>query len=669
MTSHKLSRVRFGIAALASVALIASGPAAAQVQGFSGSGAYREDAGSALSRHLRTLADNPRNQSALMGAGQAALQLGDPQAAITFFARAEEIAPRDGRIKAGIGSAFVQMEQPQSALKFFSDAAALGIPEGEFAGDRGLAHDVTGNPKQAQRDYQLALRHRPDAETERRLALSLAISGDKAGALAAIDAQLRRQDRAGWRTRAFVLALTGDSAGAAEAVQTIMPGQAAALRPFLARLPSLDPASRALAVHFGHFPGDGQTVQMAQNRATAPSYGANQYTPASPPPQMPAPVPSAVGVTPRALPSPRPVDTAVRSRPGAEQQAAASQPSLPTPRPSSRLRTRGRDEVEVLPVRSNNQPQAQSGLAQVPRRVEPAAPPPRPIEFALSAPRATPPPPLAATPAPATPAPATAAPVSPGASAPSAIVPTTSTPGTPAATTPIPSPAPLSSSPPVGSDIQRAELPGSSALLQPAQTPSDVVPAPQPTSPAPAPPTSSAPAAAPSVSGGGLADIAALVNALPSTEPGNKAPPSLPKVAQVDVKTNSQTGTAKAAPRQEKAGPEEAKKKSETAAKEPAKKEPAKPAEPSRHWVQVAGVADRSGLMREFGRLKQKAPKLLGDRTPWTTPLRFTNRLLVGPFRNDDEAQIFVNELSRADISAFSWTSPAGQEISKLSGK
>src|SRR3546814_8659028 len=56
-----------------------------------------------------------RSSSALRGAGEAALSLGDPQTALTFFARAEEVTPRDGRVKAGMGSAFVLLEQPAAA--------------------------------------------------------------------------------------------------------------------------------------------------------------------------------------------------------------------------------------------------------------------------------------------------------------------------------------------------------------------------------------------------------------------------------------------------------------------------------------------------------------------------------------------------------------------------
>jgi hypothetical protein len=82
--------------------------------------------------------------------------------------------------------------------------------------------------------------------------------------------------------------------------------------------------------------------------------------------------------------------------------------------------------------------------------------------------------------------------------------------------------------------------------------------------------------------------------------------------------------------------------------------------------VQVAGGANKATLPREWTRLKEKSPALLGNRTAWTTPLRATNRLLVGPFDTSREAQEFVNQLARSDISAFSWTSPEGQEIEQL---
>ena len=104
--------------------------------------------------------------------------------------------------------------RPEQALILFAEAVQRGAPEAELAGDRGLAYDMVGDPRRAQQDYALALRHHNDPEVERRLALSLAISGQRDAALRVIDAQLRRRDRAAWRTQAFVLALTGDPAGA-----------------------------------------------------------------------------------------------------------------------------------------------------------------------------------------------------------------------------------------------------------------------------------------------------------------------------------------------------------------------------------------------------------------------------------------------------------------------
>jgi Flp pilus assembly protein TadD len=243
-----------------------------------GGGAPEAPASDSLSRNLHELADNPRSLSALTGAGKAALDAGDAQAALTFFARAEDVAPQDGRVKMWIGATLVQLEQPRAAMKFFTDAVQLGLPEAEVARERGLAWDLVGEPRRAQRDYRLALSRGRDAEVSRRLALSLAISGDREAALRLLDDPSLSGDRATERTRALVLALIGDSAGAERAVQASMPGPSGeAMMPFLARLPQLSQTDRALAVHLGHFPGDGRALSQ-------PVYAANRYAqPASRP--------------------------------------------------------------------------------------------------------------------------------------------------------------------------------------------------------------------------------------------------------------------------------------------------------------------------------------------------------------------------------------------------
>lgn len=217
----------------------------------------RGDPAEALARYLRVLARDPTDLEALSGAGGAALAVGDADAAINFYVRAEKIAPRDGRIKAGLGSALVQKEQPRAALRLFDKAVELGVPTYEVALDRGLAYDLRGDNRKAQAEYLALLRVRPDPEATRRLALSLAMMGERAGALTILDPLLRKKDIAAWRARAFVLAMTGDLVDAESAAYAVLPRyQADALKPFLERLASLKPAEKAAAVHFGHFPED-----------------------------------------------------------------------------------------------------------------------------------------------------------------------------------------------------------------------------------------------------------------------------------------------------------------------------------------------------------------------------------------------------------------------------
>ena len=68
--------------------------------------------------------------------------------------------------------------------------------------------------------------------------------------------------------------------------------------------------------------------------------------------------------------------------------------------------------------------------------------------------------------------------------------------------------------------------------------------------------------------------------------------------------------------------------------------------------------------------MKAKAPSVFGSRAAWSTPLRATNRVLVGPFKTDAEARSFVNQLKKEGVSTFTFTSEAGQAVTKLgSGK
>lgn len=404
-----------------------------------------------LSNFLRRLNDNPKDLTALIGAGEAALVLQDGNAAIGFFGRADEISSRNGAVKAGLARSLLLVENPREALRLFDDATDLGVPDVDVAGDRGFAHDLRGDARRAQRDYALALTKGENDEVTRRYALSLGISGDREPALQLLNPLLYKRDQGAWRARAFVLAMTGDLPGANAIVRQVMPEKlATAMAPFLQRLATLKPMEKAMAVHLGRFP----TVHYATTETPAPG-----------------------GVT-------RP--PVLRTRPVPSSVSAASVARMPR----------------------------QSAVAPAP----------------------------AATP---------------------------------------------SVGPPASSNVI-------------------------------------------ALAGNGGPATPALVTPSPAAAPTPRAAPAPAKAV-----------TPKAKPK-------------------PAPKEPA------RYWAQVAGGANKRDLPKEWKRLTGKAPAAFKGKSAWTTPLRATNRLLTGPFKSMAEAQRFVNEIRKAGLSGFAWTSEVGQEIEKL---
>jgi Flp pilus assembly protein TadD len=267
-----VSRVRLLFACAGALTFAAPALAAADGQPLYGYGyAQAESPASALANYLRTLASDPKNFGALIGAGKAAIAIGDAQAAAGFFARADEVNPRSPLPQAGMGAVSVANGEPQAAMPYFTRALKLGAAPSQIGCDRGLAYDLLGQQSKAQADYRLALNGPDSDEARRRLALSLAISGDKAGAIEVLAPLSAKGDAATGRVRAFVLALTGDANGAMRAADAAMPGSWSSVVSFLQRLAGLRPDQKAAAVNLGIFPDPGDPVLASVPSYTAPT--------------------------------------------------------------------------------------------------------------------------------------------------------------------------------------------------------------------------------------------------------------------------------------------------------------------------------------------------------------------------------------------------------------
>lgn len=272
MVKAPASRVRVAALILSCVGCaLAASSARGSAQALSGP-VSSEAPTDALARNIRLLATSPRKFEALVGAGRAALALGDTQAAAGFFGRAEEAHPQSPLPHVGMGAALLADGDATGALSYFARARQLGANGALMGKDRGLAYDLLGRHTEAQDDYRAAL-YGPEAdEARRRLALSLAITGNQAGALAELAPLLARGDAAGARCRALVLALGRDVEGARRSVEVAMPGASAQMDPFLRRLPGLSSTEKAAAVNLGIFPQTGTSLAASP---PVPGSGAN----------------------------------------------------------------------------------------------------------------------------------------------------------------------------------------------------------------------------------------------------------------------------------------------------------------------------------------------------------------------------------------------------------
>ena len=668
-------------ALLASAALLlASVPAASSAQEVVQPLPGTTDA-DRLAEQMRALAANPRDLNALVAAADLSLSLGDLSGAASLYARAEKVSPNDPRIKAGEGAILVRSERPGEALRYFAQAEAAGYDVRRYAGDRGLAYDLIGQPERAQRDYRLAMQAGANDEVIQRYALSLGIVGQRDSALQLLDPLVRKQDRSAWRTRAFVLAMTGDQPGAEKIVTTMLPqGMAQGLLPFFQRLPALSPADRAFAVHFGEVHASPERIADARLAPVLP-----QLAPERPPVAL-----AAVQTPTRSAGRDTRRGRATRETKQPTVALAANTPPVATPAgaPSYQAVTAALARVQPVPAATSPAPVTQASTTAM---VQPLP------SRASAAPVATPTTASAANVAIAsaitrpvvTPAPATANPAAAAVTPQQPVVTATAVAPTPATATPT-KPAAVSTT--------VASTPAT-AVVQP-------LPATRPAEVATATPIVSVPPAKPdsdSVLARIVASLSIPASELGVTEPVRAAPvpataddtaarvlaeakakeerdaaaeKALALKAAADKRAADRKALAdkkalaakKLADEKAAAAKKEAAEKKLAEAKEAAEAKKLARANPSRIWVQVAGGANEDDLPKAWAAAKAKAPALAG-KSGWKTPLRATNRVLTGPFKTDAEARSFVNQLTKQGIGAFTFTSDAGQVVERLSAK
>ena len=138
MAKGRAGRVRIAAVILTSVGAVLAG-VSAQADAQVVVGGFAESPSDALARNMKVLATSPKSFDALIGAGRAALALGDTQAAAGFFGRADEVWPESSLPLAGMGAALAQEGDGRGALRYFASAVQRGATQSMIGADRGLS--------------------------------------------------------------------------------------------------------------------------------------------------------------------------------------------------------------------------------------------------------------------------------------------------------------------------------------------------------------------------------------------------------------------------------------------------------------------------------------------------------------------------------------------------
>lgn len=597
----------------------------------------REPAGAAeLRAAMRRISYNSSDADALADAGNASLALGDANAALNFFTRANAVRPNNGRIVSGLASATVRTENPFEALRLFDDAVRFGISERTIAADRALAFDLLGNFARAQQDYQLARSASTSDDLLIRQAVSLSLAGQKSDADALLVPLLQKNNAAAWRARAFMLAARGDFRESTKVTQGFMDaGSAQRMERYLRLMPDLTGAQQAAAIHLGHFPASQYVGRDSEQLRRV----ASTIPPVAPSPGESRLIPSGVPLGQKTAKA-EPAKTEKKRENKRERQAREKQElkiavaAIPE---SARLPKTDRSRLGTETARAKVEEAQTARISSVSISGLPPPETARPIvTMALPTQPETVTQPVLTAPrdqaAVLIPAPAAALPEQPPVLSPQSVsVPTVTAAGSPiiaasnnAAQGPTPSGSPIAASNP-------AIVPAAVAVAP------IVVPPVATASPTPA------------------FDLASIVSAIeipeseqkPSAVPVDlkKIKPAAPKTAAVEPATK----TAKLDPKA-------------------AVKAKAEAANPARFWVQIA-TGEANALGFDYRKWSKKSANLFKGQSGWTSAWGKTSRLLVGPFADQKTAKKWEADFKKAGGDGFMWKSENGVVVTALKSK
>ena len=567
---------------------------------------------------LRRIAVNSNDSTALADAGLAALEMGDLRAAIGFLAKADQIYDSSGRVKAGLGRALLAEENPFGALRYFDQAIANGVAPREIAADRGLAYDLIGRNRDAQKDHELAMRYGSNDQLIKRYAVSLGISGDVELAEAQLNPLLMKSDRDAWRNRAFIYAMNGRKNDAVDIVEKTMERRMAnAIKPFFERMPKLTAAQKAAAVHFGHFPAsenigvDVAAVQLASTLATRGGDGVDAGL---------IPVGEALGSDakrPRVLAMP---DKSPRRRPGSAERRYRDRESSRQQRKNEASRLARKNVAAAAAADSDRSP----GMAQT-----------QPVP--------TPTPSPAAAPVKSQPQPIQAAAIKAPESKPDS---TAASPGF-ATTLGISKPPVL-----VSQTVERkVEIAG--------RQPQDQSAAQRVEQPDSEPRT------------GGPVNLVSfdLAQTRPAAMEAGATAPAMKPLADIigGIDIPEQETRSRVVPVDlDEIEPAKPKPKIIAKVEEKAPVKPKEPVHPKRYWVQIATGSNLNALKFDYRRLTKKHPDLFKGQKGWTSPWGQTRRMVVGPFDDFKAAKAFEADYRKDGGDGFAWASADGVEVNEL---